>query len=265
MGIIDWNSVWDLQMLVTDRARLNDGAFWDRVAKDEKSGRFTEELTDFQLECLDIKETESVLEIGPGRGRLTKELAKRSSSLTVLDPSEIMLEELAKSLEDDGLNGIRMINSKLEDIPQDELGSYDVVVASYSLFMMDMETQLRKMTDASKDRVCIFVPANLRIPEKVQHIIKDTRSDIQIPDHVVLFNLLWDMGIKADVLVRSYVVKRGFDDFDSALDEQMRFHNVPEEKRTRMEEYVSSILSEEDGSFVWEQERSTALLRWRRA
>ena len=260
--MIDWNSVWDLQMLVTDRARLNDGVFWDRMAKDDSSGRFTEELTEFQLQCLSLQGNESVLEIGPGKGRLTREIAKRSASLTVIDPSKSMLEELAKSFEDEGLNDVEMINSKLEDTSLEELGRHDVVVASYSLFMMDMETQLTKLSDAAIDRVCIFVPANIRVPKEVQAMLKGTDADIQLPDHAILFNLLSDMGIKADVLIRSYKVSRNYADLETALDEQMRFYNATDDKRERMAEYVSSLLKTDGSGMVLEQERSTAMLRW---
>lgn len=264
MGLIDWNSLWDLQMLVTDRARLNDGFFWDKIAKDEKSGCFTEELTAFQMDCLSIKPDDKVLEIGPGKGRLTKELVKNAKSVTVLDPSELMLEELSKTLLDEGLKEVQQINSKLEDVDQMSLGQYDLVVASYSLFMMDMKSQLEKMNNASSGGVCIFVPANLRIPKEVQSLLRGTEQSIQLPDHVVLFNLLWDMGIHAEVLIYTHKASRRFKDMESALQDQMRFHNVPEEKREIMADYVSSLLKKEGDELVIEQQRSTAMLRWNR-
>lgn len=264
MGIIDWNSFWDLQMLVTDRARLNDGFFWDKIAKDEKSGCFTDELTAFQLDCLKLKADDKVLEIGPGKGRLTKELVKRAKSVTVLDPSELMLKELSKTLINEGSGEVQQINSKLEDVDPMSLGQYDLVVASYSLFMMDMKSQLEKMNNASSDRVCIFVPANLRIPQEIQSLLRGTEQSIQLPDHVVLFNLLWDMGIHAEVLIDTHKATKRFKDMESAVQEQMRFHNAPEEKRGMMVDYVSSLLKEDGDELVIEQQRSTAMLRWKR-
>ncbi|GEM_PF-1708104 len=263
MELIDWNSVWDEQMIITDRSRLNDGAFWDRMAKEPSSGGFPEEMTDFQLSCIGIEGHESVLEIGPGKGRLTIELAKRAGSVTAVDPSAAMTEELSRSLEDAGISNVRLIVSSLEEMDSAQVGRHDVVVASYSLFMMDMRRRLEQMTRSAANRICIFVPADLRVPDELQRTLWGTDADIQIPDHVVLFNLLWQMGLKADVAVQSFNVRKEYADLRSAVDEHMRFHNAPERSRPALERYLSSMLREEDGALVLLSERSTAMLRWR--
>jgi len=262
MPLIDWNSIWDNQMLITDRSRLNDGLFWDSVAKEGRRGCFPEDFTEFQMECLGLEGGESVLEIGPGKGRLTRELAKRAASLTVVDPSKSMLDELTTGLKTDGFHDVRAVMSKWEEADITEMGGHDVVVASYSLFMMDMRRMLGKMTGAADDRVCIFVPADNRIPVELQRILHGSESDIQMPDHVVLFNLLWQMGLPADVLTRDFEFVKEYEDLQSAVDEQMRFHNVPEDSRGDVEGYISPLLDRVEGGLVLRQQRRTAMLSW---
>lgn len=49
MGLIDWNLVWNNEMLVTDRARLNSGALCDQtLANGEGLGAFGENLTELE-------------------------------------------------------------------------------------------------------------------------------------------------------------------------------------------------------------------------
>lgn len=260
---IDWNSIWDTQMLLTDRARLNDGGFWDKISNEERASPFTEELLKFQLECLALKGDETILEIGPGKGRLTKELARRAAHVTALDPSQGMIDSLTLTLSEEGIDNVDIIKGSLEDIEKTSVGEHDVVVASYSLFMMDMSKCLKMMTKLSRDRVVVFVPANIRIPVALQNILHGTDAVIQVPDHVMLFNILWDMGYPTDVLVKSYTAKREYEDLEAAVDEHMRFHNVPDCKRENMTQYVRSLVKYDGVRPIIEQERSTAMLRWR--
>ncbi|MDE7075654.1 MAG: hypothetical protein K2O21_03375, partial [Malacoplasma sp.] len=52
------------------------------------------------VDCLNIKESDSVLEIGPGFGALTKKILEKSKNLTVIELDKRLVEFLKKEFPD---------------------------------------------------------------------------------------------------------------------------------------------------------------------
>ena len=77
--------------------------------------------------------------------------------VTVVEPSSGMLTCLRENAINEGLNNITCINKKWEDaVPGEDLGEYDVVIASYSLAMLDIKKALLKMHKVARHSVCLF-------------------------------------------------------------------------------------------------------------
>ena len=165
MGLIDWNLVWNNEMLVTDRARLNSGAFWDEtLANGEGLGTFGENLTELQLEAVAASSQETVLEIGSGWGRLTR--------------------------------------------PR---------LASW-----------------------------------------------QLADHVILFNLLYDLGLQPEVSYLRTRSDRHYPSIDDAVTHSMQFFNAPPSKREAMHDYVATLAADDPSGGTWiRRSKTTAVVRWR--
>lgn len=264
MALIDWNLVWNTEITVSDRQRLNQGSFWDvAIESRQKFDGFSESLTDFQIGCVALKPNETVLEIGPGHGRLTVPLARTARSVTVVDPSASMLSKLQENAEQAKVENIRALNRTWESIEiGKDLEQHDVVVASYSLFMMNIRDQLRKMHEIASDRVLLFVPGEKRIPDAVQEILYGASVSSQYSDHIILYNMLYDMGMDASVELLVFDSSKHYSSFDEALDEQMRFYNASPEKRAELGTYLKTIIHEEDGSYCLKRKRKTALIKW---
>lgn len=263
MGIVDWNTVWNTEILVTERGRLNHGCFWDELAaRDEDRNPFSEALTEFQLGRIAVQPEETLIEIGPGLGRLTLALARDAAAVTAVDPSAEMLSRLNACAAAAGVNTLKTVHCNWEDVELSSgLRPHSLIVASYSLFMFNMRAQLQRMLRLATNRICLFVPAEPRISEDVQMIIHGAIVSSGTPDHVVLFNLLNDMGLDPEVELFSFSSEKRYKTSDDALDEQMRYYKAPLEKRAEMRRHVFGQLHREDETWILRRVRKTAMLR----
>lgn len=265
MGFVDWNTLWNNEMLVTRRVRLNSGPFWDEVATREGGAAgFPEELTELQLARIAVQPKETVLEIGPGLGRLTIPLARAAAALTAVDPSAQMLERLRSLADAEGIATLHTVHcswEKAEEVTQ--LTPHTVIMASYSLFMQDMRSQLQRMLRLATDRIVLFVPGDPRLPEAVERMIYGAKVSSQMADHVLLFNLLYEMGVDADVEVFTFPGEKRYRSREEALEQQMHYYDLPTEKQPAMAAYLEEQFREEAGEWILPRMRKTAMLRWR--
>lgn len=84
-------------MLTSKRVDIGRTEFWDNVAiRENENKELMETLTEKQLEKLQLDTQDTLLEVGPGYGRLTVPLAKTVKRITVVEPSINMLLFLQK-------------------------------------------------------------------------------------------------------------------------------------------------------------------------
>lgn len=265
MGLVDWNAIWNAEIVLSRRMRLNAGSFWDYIAAcDRGHDGFTDVLTTRQLERIAAGADDTVLEIGPGMGRLTIPLARSARAVTVIDPSAGMLARLRERCQAAGVTNLTMLTGAWEDADHlVGLAPHSLVIASYSLFMLDMRVQLERMRRFASRRVCLFVPAAPRMPEAIERILFGTVVTTRLPDHVVLFNLLHDLGVDASVEVLRETRERRYDSLQDAIDERMRFYDAPEAKRGEIAAFVESQVRSSDQGVVMSQEVATGVVGWR--
>lgn len=263
MALLDWNLLWNNEMLLTSRKRLASGAFWDAPRDGGGRSAFSEELTRAQLGLIAPEAGERVLEIGPGAGRLTLPLARRCASVTAVEPSAGMAERLAANAREAGLSNVDIVPRHWEDLDEG-IGIHDVVVASYSLFMMDMRDRLSLVNAVASDRACLFVPAELRLPPPIQRLLHGAAMTIQLPDHLILLNLLYDLGIAAELRLLGFDADKRFADRAAALEEYRRFYDAPESLAPALDEYLGGIGREDGEGFLVPRRARTGALLWRK-
>ena len=263
MGPVDWNRIWNDEMVLTGRTRLNHGEFWDGVAARDRTAPFTPEFTAKQIALIAPSADRSILEIGPGQGRLTIPLAQLSFGITAVDPSAGMLQRLRERAAGEGIGNIRCLNCRWEDLRPEMLHEEPhIILASYSLFMTDLAARLRGMNHLARERVIFFVPGEPRSPPAVRKILHGTDAVSGRSDHVILFNLLHDLGIDASVEMMGFRSRKEYDSTDAAVREFAAYHNAPEEKTPDLAGYLRGHLTEENGTWVLEQDRKTAAVWW---
>ncbi|MEG3055923.1 MAG: class I SAM-dependent methyltransferase [Methanoculleus sp.] len=98
----------------------------------------------------------TVLDIGAGPGSLAVPLALAGCRVTVVEPSAGMRAAMEEYREAAGAPEIRVIPSRWEDADPGEVGRHDVVVASFSLGLDDIDRSLKKIDSAAKRAVHLF-------------------------------------------------------------------------------------------------------------
>lgn len=140
---MDWNELWKEAMLNSSwrKRRSNLIEMWDRRAKlyNEAVARQTD-YTKRTIARLDIDPECTILDIGTGPGTLAIPLAKIVKHVTAIDPAKGMLDCLRENAKREKLGNITCINKKWEEVELgNDIGAYDIVIASNSLVMLDIK------------------------------------------------------------------------------------------------------------------------------
>ena len=142
------------------------------------------------------------LDIGAGSGAYTIPFAKIAREVTVVEPSKGQIRRLTKKAE--GLNNIKIINKRWEEVNREELEEYDLVNAAYCFAMPDIKAALEKMLSCTKNVLFLVTFAGSSLQPVLPLIIPGYNPS---PDYIYLYNLLYQMGIKANVeiITRRYL------------------------------------------------------------
>ncbi|MDI9571073.1 MAG: class I SAM-dependent methyltransferase [Pseudomonadota bacterium] len=194
---VDWNRVWRAQFALRDFQK-RDASFWDgRAASFAKL-----KDTDYIGQLISIMQPEphwTVLDMGCGSGALALPLAKLVTSVTAVDFSREMLDEVNKGCAATGVSNIKTIHGGWEDDWRElGIGAYEAAVASRSMFVRDLQASIMKLDAVARKRVYIVTvvgdgPRDRRLFDAIG------RPFDPGPDYIYYYNLLYQMGIRANV------------------------------------------------------------------
>jgi ubiquinone/menaquinone biosynthesis C-methylase UbiE len=273
-GIINWNEL--RKTMISEgrkrRGRENPGEMWDKRAEEfNRSMRGRSERTNRQVANLRLDPDYTVLDVGAGTGRLSVPIAKIVKQVTAVDQSRGMLSYLEENMAEEGLSNYKAIQKRWEDV---ELGAdlepHDVVIASHSLGMFDLQEALAKMDAAAKKRVYIFTAAGKwffdDLEEELWERIYDRpprRGGGFRSDYMLLYNILHDMGIYANVEIRDAEHVQRYDSLDEAVERWKARREIPEENEPLLREYLAKNLESENGDgFVFRRRTKSAMIWW---
>jgi hypothetical protein len=99
-----------------------------------------------------------------------------------------MLNILAQKAQTEKATNITLVNKAWEDIVLgSDFSPCDVVVASLSFFMADLEKELKRMDAAANKQVYLFVSASKWMDDETRKIICPDAAPQKLPDHVYIF------------------------------------------------------------------------------
>jgi len=266
VGIVNWDALRKSIFLSTTGVELCSGRYWDKraVLYNEPITQ-TSQLTALQLSALNLLPDYTVLDIGAGKGRITIPVAKRVRHVTAVDPSEKMLAILKAYAEKEGVSNISCVNLPWEalDVGRSIL-PHDVVIASMSLFMVDLEKELKKMDAAAKSCVYLFMSASKWMDDEMQKAVYGA-SIYAGSDPLYVFNMLYDLGILANVEVWDYDAEQSYANLDDAVTKSMEHYNLLPKKESALRDYLQGILVEDEHRLWLKRKRKVAMIWWRKA
>lgn len=213
---IDFNKLYIKQKEIsTFRTKSQDS--WNKKASSMNKRVHKSIYNEEFLELINIKDCESLLDVGCGVGNLSLRLAKKLKSVNSLDYSSSMLEILRNNAKEKSIKNINTINSSWYD-DWSEISKCDLVIASRSMEVKDMRVTLEKLNNHARKRVYISykVGGSFLTNEILTVMQRDIKKK---PDYIYIVNILYKMGINASV---NFVKSEGRNTVYTSLDEFLK-------------------------------------------
>ena len=223
----DWNEVWKkaMEQYLMSLGRSQEG-YWDAT----RAERFNRESqhNDWAKGRTIIREmsvlpTDNVLDIGAGPGSVAIPLAPYVAHITAVEPNIHMCALLEQNIRAYNVQSFSIVRKLWDDVvPGVDLSPpYDVVLASFSLGMLDLRAALRKMTDVSSREVYVFWFSGTGGSDRDRQFVQEQilgRPYHPAPTADIVYNVLCDMEIFPDVVSRSLSKERIFPSMREAED-----------------------------------------------
>jgi SAM-dependent methyltransferase len=265
---IDWNLEWKkARERASWRKRRKDvNAFWNKMARRyDTFDNGARERAGQMIDVLGVGPETTIIDVGCGTGNLALPLAEKARRVTAIDPAEAMLNKLKEKAGQRNLTNISTINKKWEDVAiGPDVAPHDIVVASYSLIMVDIQAAFSKMNDAAVRAVCLFWSAG-RETWGYDALWPRLFGEPYIhgPDHMYILNVLNQIDIHPDVRITKSTRVQKFRSLEDAT--QYWTENLgisTPEQRAIIREHLAKTLSREDDWLCSYRETRTAMIWW---
>ena len=239
---------------------------WDKAAPNFHKKAKKDDYHDLLFSKLILNENDSLLDLGCGEGSITLPITKQVRKVTGVDSSTKMLELLNQRAQEQNIENVDTILKSLEDITYEEIGDYDVVLASRSLNgIIPIEETLKTINKIANKYVFItlFGPENWKIEKEFNEYIK--KESKQFPGYNYLFNILYNMGIYANIERLAIKAYREYDSIEEAMDNgKFRLDLLNNDEKTQLRKYLNEILKKdpETGKLYNEKDKADWILIW---
>jgi SAM-dependent methyltransferase len=271
---IDWNTMWQEESAQSHLNKSSPKELWDKRADsfnkrisrviDGREGLDKDDYISKLLDKIEVKPDWSILDIGCGPGTITIPLARKVKTVTGLDVSSEMLKHLKINANNSGVNNISFINSSWQDaFKEKKVAEYDVVVASRSLMSGDMKEAISNINSISRQAAYLTLPIiHLPLDWEVYNAIG--RKVKKHAPYVYFYNLLYQMGIIANIEIICSRVKVQFHSIESAIEDlQWRTEPFTPDEMLKLKEFLKKIIvKREDSSIIAHEGISKWALIW---
>ena len=109
---LDWEYIWQKSLKKGFKKEKD----WDKIASEYGKWLKNDDYPDVLLNEMRISSKDTVLDMGCGEGTITRKIAKKAKSVTGIDKSELMLEELNKKAKDENIKNIKTFQKDINDL-----------------------------------------------------------------------------------------------------------------------------------------------------
>jgi len=234
--------------------------FWDKRAATFAAYAPSTGYAETFLNLMPIEPEWSVLDMACGGGTLAVPLARKVQSLTAVDFSRNMLAILGKRCREEGLHNVRRVHGRWQDDWDAlQIGRHDVAIASRSLPFDIAEEAISKLDAVAGRRVYLSVAVGDGPHDR--HLYQSVgRPFFPGPDYIYYYNLLYRMGIHANLTFLRERHDNAWGTFSDALDAQRwMFSNLTDVEEEKIKDYLLEHLLCEGDRWRLPYERSC---RW---
>jgi SAM-dependent methyltransferase len=213
----------------------------------------------------ELRPQDTLMDVGGGAGRFALPLALRCRHVTVVDPSESMLQELREGAREAGIDNLTVVPGNWEDV---EAAPAGVVLCSHVVYgVADIEPFIRKLDSHATKRVLLLMfadsPQSALSPFwKLVH--EEERTDL--PALPELVRVLWEMDIYPDVEMLETGGPHAFESREAAMEQlRRRLYVAPDtEQDRRLEQAARELLVEATDGLVVKgsRPRRQGLISW---
>jgi len=255
----DWLKLWRELVLAGPPTSSSELAKRYKVHAGKRNER-PDKLLDFILREIDGETT--VLDIGAGSGRWTIPLAKTAKTVTAVEPSNAMVDNLHRNVASAKLNNIQITQSSWEDAIVEP---HDITVCAHAMYASpDLASFVRKI-ERYTTRTCYLA---IRLPP-FDGIIGELSLGIygrhhDSPNAIIAYNALYSIGIYANMLVESDIYRWTDNTFEEAFARAKRHLRLQSSTTydTLIRDTLAKRLSLSNNCYVWPDGMRSALLWW---
>ena len=217
-------------------------------------------LLDFILSEIDSDTT--ILYIGAGSGRWTIPMARIADTVTAVEPSGTMLDNLHENIASANLHNIQIIQSSWEDAV---VKPHDITVCAHAMYSSpDLVSFVRKVEQHTTWTcyMAMRLPPSDGIIAELSYAIYRRYHDS--PNAIIAYHALYSMGIYANVLVENDVNQWIDNTFDDAFARAKRHLRL--QSSTTYDKLISDTLARRlsvaNNRYIWPDGMRSALLWW---
>ena len=258
---IDWEYIWQKSL----KKGMKKEKDWNSVAKDFGKWLENDDYPDILLKEMKISSEDTVLDIGCGEGTITKKIAKKAKSVTGIDKSEGMLEELNRNAKEEKLDNINTIKMDINDLNYENIGDYDIVLASRCLNgIANIKDTLVTLNEIANKYVYITLfgsSSHEYKKEKAKIAGKPFKAGT---DYSVLFLILKSLNIESNSLQLDCKNLKEYHNIDEAIERSVwRLGELDEENKIALENHFKeTFIKNERGNWVNPKDKTDLVLIW---
>lgn len=210
---VDWNGVWRKTVF-----HVNSAEAWDERVESFSAHAIDSAYAANFLNFLQPRPQWTVFDMGCGSGTLALPLAAQVKAVTAADFSPKMLAALQNYAADRKLTNIRTLQLSWTDdwsmVPEK---SHDVAIASRSLLVGDFKDAIEKLTRVASQYVylALLVDSGREHDLVYQALGRRLKKPL---DYCCCYNILYQMGIRANISILTEEAVKGYATRAEALD-----------------------------------------------
>lgn len=264
---IDWNGMWNEALKKVPKK--DNKQRWDNIAQKFNEWMKTDDYPQNLAEKIHKEPDYTVLDLGCGNGSVTLRVAEKVKHVTAVDMSSEMLKLVKKNATERGIENLSYIQSSVENLDPEAVGQHDVVVASRSLGgIYDLKDELKKVDSLAKKYVYMTIwGANAQDFEKKLCSVMGAEYH-QHPDYMYVCNMLYQLGIYANVEILNCESRPMYCDLEDAVDRcswklGWNTKKIEDEEKEKLENFLkTNAIKKENGTLDYPTNNPNWVLIW---